>query len=239
MTTVGESMELRYKLQAFGVPSEKLPITYSGTIKTANLKKWLRFRHLQEDEHYHKTMASKEKNNGSNPNHTKSFEMIDCPYLTDILFRKGKNFATQPGNALLRRVIKSKIKSGVFNTNGSYKTRQFIIDIIDELKRQDGTSKNPPVRLLEWDDVNANCWKELHDDDAIYNKIRHVVKESQSIVEEENKMTKRKTQTMLNQGGGTSIFQFQGGSFTTTSFACLSDCRNGTKKQRTDEGYES
>mmetsp|Transcript_5105 Transcript_5105/g.12200 ORF Transcript_5105/g.12200 Transcript_5105/m.12200 type:complete len:520 (-) Transcript_5105:56-1615(-) len=232
---IGESMELRYKLQAFGIPSEKLPITYSGTVKTANLKKWLRFRHLQEDERYHKTMASKEKiceHDSRNPNHTKKFEMIDCPYLTDILFRKGKNFASQPGNASLRRIIKSKIESGVFNMNGSYKTRQFIIDIIEELKQQDGTSKNRPIRVLEWDDVNSNCWKEIHADDAIYNKIRHIVKEVQSVVKQENETAKRKTQTILNQGGGTSIFQFQDGSFTTTPFACLSDCRNATKKQK-------
>ena len=234
-------MQLRYKLQAFGIPSDKLPITYSGTIKTAHLKKWLRFRHLQEDERYQKSMASTEKNtehDSRNPNHTKNLEMIDCPYLTDILFRKGKNFATQPGNASLRRVIKSKIESGVCNANG-YKTRLFITDIIEEMKQQDGTFKNPPIRLLEWDDVNANCWKEIHNDDAIYNKIRHVVKEFQSMVKQETKTAKRKTQTMLNQGGGTSIFQFQDSSFTTTPFACLLDCRNGKKKQKSDEGYES
>eukprot|EP00531_Pseudo-nitzschia_arenysensis_P003794 CAMPEP_0116149924 /NCGR_PEP_ID=MMETSP0329-20121206/19245_1 /TAXON_ID=697910 /ORGANISM="Pseudo-nitzschia arenysensis, Strain B593" /LENGTH=511 /DNA_ID=CAMNT_0003646347 /DNA_START=191 /DNA_END=1726 /DNA_ORIENTATION=- len=226
---IGESMEMRYFLRAFGVPSEKLPITYSGTIKTANLKKWLRFRHLQEDERYYKTMLCKDNTN--TVNNSKNFELIECPYLTDILFRKGKNFAAQPGNALLRQVIKSKIESGIFDTNGTYKTRQFVTDIIEELKQGGATPNNPPIRLLEWNDVNGYFWREIHDYDLIYNKIRHVVKEFQSIVKEE-KGAKRKKQAMLNQGGGTSLFQYQDGSYTSTPCACLSDCQTNVKKQK-------
>ena len=209
----------------------------------------MRFRHLQEDEYCHKSLArairsdNGSSNRNSNPGNSSSqnietVEITDCPYLTDVLFRKGKNMTTHPGNALMRRLMQSKIESGVLDTLENYKTRQFIFDVIEELKNygrgRDGAFNNPPIRLLEWDD-NGSFWKEIHDGDAIYNKIRHIVKEIQGTAKDGN-ATKRKTQ-MITQSGGTSIFQLQDGS-PSTPFGCISNSGDGCmKKQKLNGGF--
>jgi hypothetical protein len=46
-------------------------------------------------------------------------------------------------------------------------------------------NNNPPVRLLQWDDEIENCWREIYDENIIYNKIRRIVKEYQNIVGQE------------------------------------------------------
>jgi len=249
---IGESMELRYILQGFGFPSNKIPITYSGSIKTVDLKKWMRLRRLQEDEHLNRNIASNTKNNhitSSNNGNGSNMEMIDSPYLSDMIFRKGKSTMAHPGNATLRRLIKSKIESGAFE-NSKLKTRKFINEIIEEMKQRGNSSgtgggannrnangtNSPPIRLLIWDDTNVgNCWREIVDDDAVYQKIRHIVKDLQNIVQEENS-TRCKIQTMINQSGGTSIFQSQDGG-TNLPFGFASSSRS-TKKQRLNNGFD-
>lgn len=195
----------------------------------------MRFRHYVEDADLNPSINSSVGIGGIGG----KLEMIDSPYMSDIIFRKGKNMSSHPGNALMRRVMKQKIESGVFQSNDKYKTRQFINDVIRELKLQGnnragglGASKNPPVRLLEWDDVSGYFWREINDEDAIYHKMRHIVKEYQMMVEEE-KTTKRKTQLMINQRGGTSIFQSQDNQAPPVPFTCPSSCQI-TKKQKLD-----
>jgi hypothetical protein len=236
-------MKLWYILQGFGIPIDKIPITYSGAIKTATLRNWMMLRHLEEDEHLQKMMAINSCKSNSN------VKMIDSPYLTDILLRKGKSLASHPGNATMRRLIKSKVESRACD-NENYKTRQFVYEIIEEMKQQQSirnggvrstnaavvvgdnaianknnlntnnnerhaahrtNSNNPPIRFLEWDDAIGNCWREINDKKTIYNKIRRIVNEYQSIARG-GKSTQRKTPTMINQRGGTSIFQYQDGS---------------------------
>ena len=223
---LGEPTELRYALQAFGLSCDIIPITHSGTIKTTNLKKWMRFRHYIED-----------ANLGTSINSSVGgkFEIIDCPYMSDVLFRKGKNMSSHPGNALMRRVIKQKIESGIFQNKYKYKTKHFISDVIRELKQLGnsrgglGASNNPPIRLLEWDDASGYFWREIKDEEAIYHKMRHIVKEYQMIVKEETAF-KHNTQVMINQRGGTSIFQSQDNQ-SQVVFTCPSSFQI-TKKQK-------
>jgi len=226
---VGEAMKLRYILQGFGIPSDNIPITYSGVIKTATLRKWMRSRQLEENEHFRRSMTidssnSSKTNNNSNSNSNSNNKMIDSPYLTDILFRKGKSVTSHPGNATLRRLIKSKVESGACD-NENYRTRKFIYEIINDMKHQHQQSNrkaaaahrtnhnNPPVRLLQWDDEIGNCWREIDDENIIYNKIRRIVKEYQNIVGKGKSPSQRKNPiTIIHQHGGTFIFQNQDGS---------------------------
>jgi hypothetical protein len=242
--TKGDSMEMRYTLQGFGIPSDKIPITYSGSIKTTNLKKWMRLRHFQEDERLNRKINANGSNNMNDKSSCANIEAIDSPYLTDIIFRKGKSMMMHPGNATLRRVIKARIEGGAFD-NEKNKTRKFITEIIDEIKQQvnntgtlnDGQQiNNPPIRLLDWDDQNGNCWREISDEDAIYNKIRHIVKEMQNIVSEE-RSGQPKTKRMIEQFGGTSIFQHRdSGKFPEcTPSSCLSLLRNDAKKRKINQ----
>ena len=175
------------------------------------------FRHFKENEFHHDDTST------------------DCPYLTDVLFRKGINMKSNPGNANLRRIMESNIKNGALDNNQNYKTRQFISDIVQELKnpgiKSQKIQQNPPARLLDWDDTNGGCWKEINDEDAIYHKIRHLVKESQGIAKGEA-TAKRKTQAMINQGGGTSIFHFPDRHESSSIGACLSYCENDNQKKQ-------
>ncbi len=220
-TRTGEPTEIRYKLQGFGFPSEKIPITHTGTIKTTTLKKWMAFRHFQENQFCHDTTAT------------------ECPYLTDVLFRKGINMNSNPGNANLRRIMHSKIENGALDKNENYKTRQFISDIVQELKipeiNSETMQQSPPIRLLEWDDTSGGYWKEITDEDSIYHKIRHLVREFQGIAKGEA-TAKRKTQAIINQGGGTSIFQFSDRRESSSIGACLSYCEHDNNKKQKMNG---
>jgi len=45
---VGESVELKYMLQSYGITGDEIPISWSGTVKLTNIKKWMRMRILLE-----------------------------------------------------------------------------------------------------------------------------------------------------------------------------------------------
>ena len=74
-------------------------------------------------------------------------------------------------------------------------------------------NNNPPVRLLQWDDEIENCWREIYDENIIYNKIRRIVKEYQNIIGKGKPPSQgKKPITMTHQQRGTTIFQNQDGS---------------------------
>ena len=234
--TKGEPMELRYSLRGFGFPSEKIPITDTGVIKTANLKKWMKLRHLEED------ALSQRKGEGEGTSKATKERTIYSPYLTDVIFRKGKSMISHPGNISLRQMIKSKIEKG--DLERTNKTRKFIKESIDELKLQHVTKtkkgrgthqQNPPIRLLIWDELNKDAWKEIDDEDLLYNKMRHVVKHFQKVVEQQKTIhSKAEGEKIINQGAVTSIFLSQDGGTSVPPFCISSSSPPAMKKQKMD-----
>ena len=91
---LGESVEVRYSLQGYGIPVDSVPVTWSGAIKTVNVKRFINFQTYIEE---------KDASSIVTTNNT----ITDCPYLNDILFKKGHTAEHQPGNMQFRSIINS------------------------------------------------------------------------------------------------------------------------------------
>ena len=74
---LGKPIELGYALQSYGISTDKIPITPTGTIKTHYFYQWMWIRHMIE----------------------RGLDIIDCPRLHDVLFRMGaQSINDHPGN---------------------------------------------------------------------------------------------------------------------------------------------
>ena len=87
----GDHTELLYKLNGFGVSSDMLPVSSTLKVKLTWHHTWCQFRREKERQ---------ERNNiGSNQ------EIIECPRLHDVVFKKGPAFRMNPGNSRFRSLI--------------------------------------------------------------------------------------------------------------------------------------
>ena len=89
---LGEQTELQYILQGYGIPTDTIPVTFSGSIKVTYMRLWIRMRQFIDEPSFNKKGSS----------------IVECPYLNDIIFRKGTSVMSHPGNAILRNMIEVK-----------------------------------------------------------------------------------------------------------------------------------
>mmetsp|Transcript_3028 Transcript_3028/g.7143 ORF Transcript_3028/g.7143 Transcript_3028/m.7143 type:complete len:487 (-) Transcript_3028:149-1609(-) len=160
---VGKSVELVYSLQGFGIPVEYLPISFSGNVKEKYIKEWMRLRQLIEDERL-------------NPNWTVEFisNMIESPYLDDIIFRNGTKLLSHPGNIALRSVIVEKC---MLEENKEKYTKELVALIISEMKGR---------RFLIWHE--KGWWKQAapeKEPKEIYIKISRIVRDTRKLLREQ------------------------------------------------------
>jgi len=136
MFHLGESVEVHYKLQGYGIPTEHVPISWTGKIKIQNLKQWMRIRKSIEEEqkqHHPGNNQAINNNNGNNTNHDDDNNnnnctnnssddtysscsipassilcaIIECPQFDDVVFRQGTSGICHPGNVTFRSLIES------------------------------------------------------------------------------------------------------------------------------------
>lgn len=81
----GTPTEVLYQLMAFGIPTDAIPVSATGAIKTKELHKWIVRRKKREDE-----MGCM---SGSCV-----FDRVDLPSLKDVLLAKGRPYQNHPGN---------------------------------------------------------------------------------------------------------------------------------------------
>ena len=152
---LGTAVELMYKLQAYGIPIDSIPLTYTGKIKLTNMRQWLRLRHMIEDQekrattatirNYNSTSSDSDSNSNSSitiitPNDNNI--LVEAPYLNDVLFKQGNSYTGHPGNNTLRSLIESKVKQHYENTTKKYKPNRMnqverkalILHILDEFE---------------------------------------------------------------------------------------------------------
>ena len=170
-------MELRYKLRSYGIPTEDLPISYSGTIKTGYLKQWIRAREYQESISYLQQPIE-------------CRNIVECPKLTDVLFRQGISMIRNPANARVWSLIEEK-QRGRMDTNSQkmikLKRRELVREVIEEVRKTG--------RFLVWND--GGWWIELVDQELIKMKIEYLFKETRRL--------KRETKRQMLQSS-TSMF---------------------------------
>eukprot|EP00535_Pseudo-nitzschia_heimii_P010256 CAMPEP_0197191060 /NCGR_PEP_ID=MMETSP1423-20130617/22718_1 /TAXON_ID=476441 /ORGANISM="Pseudo-nitzschia heimii, Strain UNC1101" /LENGTH=245 /DNA_ID=CAMNT_0042643595 /DNA_START=268 /DNA_END=1005 /DNA_ORIENTATION=- len=166
---LGLPTEFLYALQSFGIPTELIPISFSGTIKTGYLKQWTRAREAQESSVYLE-LANDYR------------DIIECPQLHDVLFRQGISLVSNPGNAGVRSIIENMMQEGQNEDEADVggggnknqrskvtklKRREMVLDIIDEVRKSS--------RFLVWNE--GGWWNELVDREQRILKIEYLIKE--------------------------------------------------------------
>ena len=110
---VGEPVELRYSLQSYGIPTENIPITWSGTIKNAYLKSWMKLRKAIEDDR--ETMRRhmiqfqppgfQSISDIARTYKSAMSNVVECPNSNDVAFRQGTSLNCHPGNVRFRSLV--------------------------------------------------------------------------------------------------------------------------------------
>lgn len=203
---VGNTMELTYILQGYGIPTDTLPITYSGTVKLQAVRQWMRLRNFLEEPIFQ--------------NSAEILSIVECPYPNDIVFRQGTSILTHPGNASFRNLIASKfeeIDRRLKNENGKenpklakdmnkIRTRILVKEVMEEMQRAN-------MRVLNWNDAQG-FWKVLNDHSQIYLKVEYLVREHRNSVKalENRQWVNSSTSAFRSQAdsGGTGCFGDRG-----------------------------
>ncbi|VEU43873.1 unnamed protein product [Pseudo-nitzschia multistriata] len=129
---------------------------------------------------------------GENDNST---PIIECPNLSDIVFRQGTSAMYHPGNVIFRSRIQHLFEEAKpFTMDQS--TRTLVTKLMEEIRENNG-------RILIWSQLKTgtsvsfgDCWwTELRDQSQIYTKIENLVREF--------KYSKQKYQS-INRGNGSS-----------------------------------
>jgi hypothetical protein len=171
-------VELLYKLQSYGIPTEHIPISFSGTIKTGYIKQWARAREAQESPMYLE-LANDFR------------DIIECPQLNDVLFRQGISLIGNPGNARVRTVIEEMHKEQAGSQSHKLvklKRREMVLNIIEQVGK---TS-----RFLVWNE--GGWWNEIPDREHLILKIEYLIKEVRK--------SKREARQTVNLNSSTSVF---------------------------------
>ena len=82
----GTSMELSMSLNKYGIPTDRLPLKYDGSIKTEDHLQWIAVREAKED-------AFRQG---------RDFDVVECPMNMDILAGRGQLVRNHPGNVSFR-----------------------------------------------------------------------------------------------------------------------------------------
>lgn len=186
---VGECLELQYLLKSYGIPTDLMPITDSGNIKTTHLKQWMRLRKIIEV--------------GMTPDGIKTNKMsiMECPRSNDVIFRPGTSMLCHPGNVVFRGLIEAKQNR---TTVKRAEKEEVALEIIREVQETGG-------RFLLWD--NGGWWSELNDITLISTKIaisyRDFKMKVQSLVQQH--LQQKQHQKQQNNDSSTFAFVDQDG----------------------------
>jgi len=116
----GNEIEMRYKVKAYGIPIELLPLTGTNTIKLNYHNQWIKARKLIEANlnRYHENAVLRGgpykaeyevevevKVEGSDGRETERVTIVECPRVNDVGFRNGTQSMENPGNAMFRSAI--------------------------------------------------------------------------------------------------------------------------------------
>jgi hypothetical protein len=153
----GSQSECRYSLMAFGIPSDQLPITFSGRIKTVNHHRSIKYQREKED-----TIQM-----GLPP-----FEGVDCPLGMDILIgnaghNNSSHLKNSPGNIVYRDLIEAYFSKHENASDTSEKTR-ITWAVLEELGKAGG-------RILVRD---RRGWWSVASTDKAREKIAHGFREN-------------------------------------------------------------
>jgi len=178
----GESVELQYALHSYGIPTEHIPLTFSGNIKDGYIKQWVKMRGYTESHEY-------------------DSQVIECPQLDDVLFRQGVSSLSYPGNSRVHRLVERRYPQDLNNKTpkrGTVKAKRekVVLEIIDDIRSNGG-------RFLIWND--NGWWSELRELGPLSVKLEYFIKEVLRTKRKEERLARSRHKIHLDCS--TSVFQ--------------------------------
>lgn len=185
---LGESVEILYQLQSYGIPTEHVPISWTGKLKVNYLKQWIRTRQAIEHPEDQNRFGNHEGSDTSSG--LSSCAIIECPQFYDVIFRQGTSGISHPGNVTFRSLIEfillkaedaERLNHEECKEKRSKKAKikrpkQLALDIFAEQQLRN----NGKGQFLIWNNEKG-WWNELNDRDQILMKIEYMVREFQKL----------------------------------------------------------
>ena len=150
---LGSPIEWRYALQAYGIPTEIIPSTDTGTIKLVNWKRWIKLKNYTEcltQERMIEQMTVSMKTLIKSPMNS----IVECPGSNDVVFRRGKSMNYHPGNAKFQNIIESKLQQYSDPNTKQAQKKAIEIEVIQHVKKDGG-------RFLKWEN-DKGCWIDMN-----------------------------------------------------------------------------
>lgn len=166
---LGQSVELRYALKSYGIPTELIPSTDTGNVKYVNLKQWLKMRAFIEQnpstsathsftsdsddamdfEYTGSGMAGTAQSSQNYGRRQQQRNLIvECPGCNDVIFRRGKSMTYHPGNVMFQSLIESRLEEHDKANQAGKLT--IVLELIQYIQNEKGG------RFLTWD--SSNSW---------------------------------------------------------------------------------
>jgi len=153
----GNHVELRYQLQGFGIPSDLIPSTDTGNVKSANLKQWMKLRaylESQQTQQIDGDGASDHESTVSSQSYPPTSHLVECPGSNDVIFRRGKAMNHHPGNAKFLNLIELRIYEHTIDPETSPTRRMAIeMELIHQIRQEGG-------RFLKWE-IDRGWWVDM------------------------------------------------------------------------------
>uniref|UniRef100_A0A7S4ENX2 DUF6824 domain-containing protein n=1 Tax=Pseudo-nitzschia australis TaxID=44445 RepID=A0A7S4ENX2_9STRA len=159
---LGDPLEIRYKLQGYGIPAEFIPATDAGNIKIVNLRKWVKLRkHVEKEEQewmvqagtlYSSSNSEEESSLASTgvDIHMPMSNIVECPLSADVVFRRGRSLNFHPGNVMFENLIELRIHEHTIDPGTTQSRRRALEMTLIEKVRSNGG------RFLKWE--ADKCW---------------------------------------------------------------------------------
>jgi len=166
---IGEPLEIRYKLQGFGIPVDLLPLTYTLALKRQNHLQWIAFRKFiehQQGGNLNGNGSSKCKKNPSKSLTIDPSDLVECPRSYDVIIGKTKN-TNNPGNMFYRSLIEATHDEHIPSSKGD--KVELTWRIVRQMEEQNG-------RFLEWS-KSPKAWVRIRDRNIMRQKVARSYKE--------------------------------------------------------------
>jgi len=189
----GEQLEIRYKLQAFGIPVDLLPLTHTMALKRHNHLQWIACRkYIDDQQQYHQKQQQQQQQHKfqqrkfqwdderaffdpaadiSSASSTPQGQIVvvECPRSYDVIIGKAKVCANNPGNGFYSSLIEATHDEHDSLTHARDKvamTWRILIHITEARKG----------RFLDWN-KELNAWVVIQDRIVVRKKIANSYKE--------------------------------------------------------------
>ena len=144
-------MECDYKLRSFGIPTEFIPRSFTGSIKNNYHKTFLKTR-LVMDKHRKAEASGDYRQYYSSNSDAKPFPGIECPEVNCFLVRKNGVVWNNPGNIEFRYLLEEK------ENENKRLQEEYINSIAEEI-----TARN--IQILIFDENNLWYTKATKEED--------------------------------------------------------------------------